>query len=158
MDIRPKRRKDKDNPYILESNSSNNFYTVKFKDSRGKYQEVLVNKEVFIAFEEFELKDVVQMNEYDRHIEHSVIYDYSINKRAVNKETLVEDQIIKKSTYEELMIAIDKLSDVQQRRIKMYYFDELSTNEIAEKEKCSSHSVRVSIRKAIKELNKILKK
>ena len=37
----------------------------------------------------------------------------------------LEDEFIRKSRFEDLINAINKLSDVQKRRIKMYYFEQL---------------------------------
>lgn len=49
----PKRRKSKDNPYIL--NYSENPYIVTFKDAKGNMQNVKVNKEVHCAFDKLNL-------------------------------------------------------------------------------------------------------
>lgn len=158
MAERPKRRKYKDNPYTLNYIEEKNIYMVSFKDVKGKIQKVEVSEEIYRTFDRFELQDLAEMNEYDRHIEHSEIFENNLEIRAKDKPISLEDSIIRKSTYEELINAIKQLPKNQQRRIKLYYFDELSTKEIAEKENCTQHSVRVSIRRAIEELGKILKK
>lgn len=158
MAERPKRRKYKDNPYTLNYIEEKNIYIVSFKDVKGHIQKVEVSKEVYKAFDNFELQDLAELNEYDRHIEHSEIFENNLETRAKDKPLSLEDSIIRKSTYDELMKAIKQLPAIQQKRIKLYYFNELSTKEIAEKEKCTQHSVRVSIRRAIEELRNILKK
>ena len=64
---RPKRRKSIDNPYtLIETNKG--FY-ISFKDSNNIKNIVEVSEKVFNAFNNFELEDKSQMNEYDRHIE-----------------------------------------------------------------------------------------
>lgn len=149
---RPKRRKSKDNPYTLIK--VNNQYFVSFIDINNRKNIVEVSDKLFYAFDEFELEDKSQMNKIERHIEHNAIYDESLYKRAINKYESVEDEIIRKSTYEDLMKAINELQTVTKRRIKMFYFEELSTSEIAVIEKCSDRMVRKSLevgREKIKE-------
>ena len=41
-----------------------------------------LEKEIFDSFDEFELEDKSQMNEYDRRIEHSELLDSSLYKRS----------------------------------------------------------------------------
>lgn len=154
---RPKRRKKKDNPYTLEYISEDDDYNVLFKDSKGVLRSVVVSEDVFNAMDKFELDDLSELNEYDNHIEHNEVYEWNINMRSLNKQEEVEEYIIRKSTYEDLMAAINKLPIIQQRRIKMYYFYDMSSKEISIIENCSQHSVRVSIRKSLKKLKKILK-
>lgn len=153
MKIRPKRRRSKDNPYILNFNESNNVYTVSFKDVYGNIQIVDVDEKIYNCLDKFELNDLSEMNEFDRHIEHSYIYENKINDRAFIKtesvEDIVENKIIKK--------AIDELSVIQRKRIKMYYFEGLSQKEIAEVEGVSLRAVQYTLNEAISELRKILK-
>ena len=97
------------------------------------------------------------MNEYDRHIEHSYIYENKINEKAFIKEEKIEDIVENSIINERLKIAISKLSLTQKRRIEMYYFEGLSQREIAEKEGISLRAVQYTLNKAISELKKILK-
>ena len=97
------------------------------------------------------------MNEYDRHIEHSYIYESKINEKAFIKEEKIEDIVENSIINERLKIAISKLSLTQKRRIEMYYFEGLSQREIAEKEGISLRAVQYTLNKAISELKKILK-
>ena len=131
MAERPKRRKYKDNPYTLNYIEEKNIYMVSFKDGKGNIQKVEVSKEVYKAFDNFELQDLAELNEYDRHIEHSEIFENNLETRAKDKPLSLEDSIIRKATYDELMRAIKQLPKIQQKRIKLYYFDELSTKEIS---------------------------
>lgn len=157
MAQRPKRRKYKDNPYTLNYCEERDIYIISFKDSRGIVQNVEVTETVYKTFDRFELDDLSEMNEFDNHIEHSEIFENNLNNRAKDKPISLEDEIIRKSTFDELKKAIDILPEVQKRRIKLYYFDDMSTKDIAILEKCTQHSVRVSIRRAIEELKNILK-
>ena len=79
MDKRPKRRKDKYNPYTLCSEKWR--YYISFVDVNNNFQEIAVSQEVFESFNKFELEDVSKMNEYDRHLEHSEIYEHTLHKK-----------------------------------------------------------------------------
>lgn len=158
MTIRPKRRKSKDNPYILEHIEITNKYYVSFVDSNNKLQKISITKNIFDIFDRFELDDLKELNEYDRHIEHNEVYEYSLNFKIKNKQTSVEDIIEKKLEIEKLYNAIQNLPNIQQRRLKMYYFDNKSLREIAKIEKCNFTAVKFSIDNAIKNLKKNLRK
>lgn len=155
---RPKRRKKKDNPYTLNYINEEDNYVVLFKDSKGILQSVSVNEDVFKTMDRFELDDLSELNEYDNHIEHNEVYEWNISIRALNKQEELEDYIIRKSTYEDLMRAINKLPIVQQRRIKMYYFYGYTQNEIAAIDGTTIRAIQYSLRAAINNLKKILKK
>ena len=89
MNNRPKRRKFKDNPYELEID--NNAYLIKFVDGNRKLQIIEVSPEVFKVFDDSELNDIIQLNEYDRHIEHADICENTLYKRSVIQDKLLED-------------------------------------------------------------------
>lgn len=158
MAERPKRRKSNDNPYTLRFIQEKNIYLVNFKDGRGKIQEVEVSEEVYLQMDKFELDDLSQLNEFDRHIEHSEIYDNNLEARAMDKPMSLEDEIIKKSTFNELKKAIDMLSEVQKRRIKKYYFDDKNEYQIALEENTTHQAVHKTLVSAKQKLKEILKK
>ena len=155
---RPKRRRYKDNPYRLEIDNVCKVYIVSFKDSHGIIQKVEISEEIFNALDKFELEDLSEMNEYDNHIEHSEIFENNLNSRAINKSISLEDEVINKCAFEELKKAIDKLPNVQKRRIKKYYFQEKTEREIAEEENATQQSVHIVLKRALENLKKILKK
>ena len=120
MAQRPKRRKYKDNPYTLNYCEERDIYIISFKDSRGIIQNVEVTETIYKTFDRFELDDLSEMNEFDNHIEHSEIFENNLNDRAKDKPISLEDEIIRKSTFDELKKAIDMLPEVQKRRIMQY--------------------------------------
>ena len=140
---RPKRRKSKDNPYTLITN--NNRYFVIFSDVNNKKNIVEVSEQVFYTFDKFELEDKKELNEYDRHIEHSEIYDETLLKRTSLLDSSIEDKIVEKYTYNGLINAINSLPTAIKRRMILFYFDELSTSEIAIIDNCSDRMVRKSL-------------
>ncbi len=158
MADRPKRRKYKDNPYTLNYIEEKNIYMVSFKDVRGAIQKIEVSEEIYKTFDRFELDDLSEMNEYDNHIEHSEIFENSLESRVKDKPIGLEDEIIKKSEFAELKKAINMLPEVQKRRIKKYYFDDKSEVQIALEEKVSQKNVSKSLNVARANLKEILKK
>ena len=156
MNSLPKKRKYKDNLYTLST--IDNHYYILFRDSSNIPRIVEVKKEIYDIFNQFELDDLKELNEYDRHIEHLELTDESIYKKVINNEDGIDDLIIRNSTYDELINAINKLSNTQRRRIKMYNFDELDLKTIASIEHTSFQMISKSIKQAINNLKKILKK
>lgn len=157
MDKNPKRRKYWDNPYLLSKDESKNLYIISFKDTLGITQKIEVTKEIYSVFNDFELKDLSQMNEFDNHIEHSEVYENNLEKRTKEKTISIEDEFIKKATFEELKSSIDKLDEPYRKRIKMYYFDDKNETEIAEIEGVSQQAISKSLHIAIKNLRIFLK-
>lgn len=157
MDKNPKRRKYQDNPYNISKDEEKGIYVVTFKDGAGVMQEVAITKEVWKIFDEYERLDLSQMNEFDNHIEHSEVYEESLVKRANEKQISLEDEFIKNATFEELKVAIEKLPEIQKRRIKKYYFDDKNMYQIAEEEQVSVKNVSEIIKEAKTNLKKLLK-
>lgn len=157
MGQRPKRRKDKDNPYTLQHCEKTKKYKVLFKDSSGRFQCVEVSSVIYEILDDFELEDLAELNRFDRHIEHSEVYEESLHNRAVDKPMELEDFVIQKVSFEELKKAINQLPSIQKRRIKLYYFEDKTLEEIAEIEGCSKVAVKYSLDNAKAELKEKLK-
>ena len=153
MDSLPKRRKKKDNPYTLLYESDTNKYFILFKDIRGIINKVEVSLDVFNTFDRFELDDISELHKIDKHID---MRELDENKNYKNDYEGIDDYIIRKSKYEELHNAINKLTETQKRRIKYYYFEDLNFSEIARIEECDESSVRESIYGGIKKIKKYL--
>lgn len=107
MDRRPKRRKDKYNPYTLHTENEKNY--VLFIDVNNHIQKVEVSKKIFDSFNKFELEDISQMNEYDRHLEHSEIYEHTLHKKKDSREWSLEEYFENVQITENLHMAVNKL-------------------------------------------------
>lgn len=156
MDIMPKRRKKKDNPYVLSKDEKNNIYYVSFKDSINVYKTIRISKDMYDVFDKFELEDISEMNEFDRHIEHLSMDLTSITVRTTITRDF-EDEIISKVNIELIEREIWKLPTPQNRRVYKYLIEQLSNKEIAEIEKCDHSSISKSINTGLKKLRKNLK-
>ncbi len=151
-----KRRKDKYNPYTLIE-VKENIYIISFKNINGTYLNVEVNKEVYDVFDKSELKEISQMNEFDRHIEHSNINENILERRITNKNMLLEDYIVQQSTFEELRNAINLLPEIQKRRLIKYFFENKTFEQIAIEEQCTKMAVKFSVDIAIEKISKKIK-
>lgn len=156
MKNNPKRRKSKYNPYKLEKSNKEGKYKLKFKDSNNKQFNIEISEEIFIEFDRFELEDISQMNEYDRHIEHSQLIESTLHNRVKEKELNVEDLVISKLEKGKIHNAISRLPEIQRRRIILYFFKDLKLREISKKEHTSIRAIQYSINIALKNLKKFL--
>ena len=138
----PKRRKDKYNPYEIYEKDGK--YYVSFRNGEKEYKDLEIGKNVYEAFNTFELQDVSHMNVVDRHLEQSEIWDSSLYERVFQKA-------------ERLHSAIQQLSEIQRRRLMKYYFEDKNYEQIAQEEGCSFQMVAKSVKAAIRNLKKILR-
>lgn len=153
----PKRRKCKDNPYTLNYIEEKNIYTITFKDVKGHLNKVEVSEEVYRVFDKFELQDIKELNEYDRHIEHSEIFENNLESRALNKQIPTDEIVENKINNEKLREAIQELPKIQRERLKKYYFENKTFEEIAEEENCTKMAVKFSVDIAIEKISKKFK-
>ena len=150
------RNKDKYNPYTLEV-KENNCYILKFKDSRNNLQELIISKEVYDAFDSFELEDISQIHKIRKHIEFNEVYEETLYHRSITETISVEEEVSNKIVSEKIKSAINQLNDIQKRRIIKYYFYDKTYEEIASEENCSKIAVKYSIDIAIKNISKKFK-
>lgn len=156
MDKRPKRRKDKYNPYTLHTEKGK--YYIVFIDVNNHIQKVEVSKKIFDSFNTFELEDISQMNEYDRYLEHSEIYEHTLHKKKVSSDRSLEEYFENVQVTKNLHKAISKLPEAQKRRLKKYYFEEKTFEEIALEEGCTYQSIQRSVYRAVAKIKNILEK
>lgn len=150
METRPKRRRHKDNPYTLLIDD--NIYKVAFLDSKNIIQIIEVDADVFDALDCFELDDLALLNEYDRHIDHFDI-DETPYKKYSNKPQSLEEEILQNMLYNELKLAISKLPEIQRRRLVLYFFNDLTLQEIAIIDNCTPQAVKKSLDSSLKKLS-----
>ena len=112
---RPKRRKDKYNPYTLTEKEDKHFLS--FWDGQGVLQEFQITRELFEALNRFELDDLSILNEWDRHYEHSELTEASLYDRAAMLPESVEETVFRNLRYEALYKAMEQLPETQRRRL-----------------------------------------
>ncbi|WP_083538467.1 RNA polymerase sigma factor [Holdemania sp. Marseille-P2844] len=159
IDPRPKRRRDKDNPYEIftvgiETDAPR--YYIRFKDGFRVEHCLEIPKELFDLLDSFELDDLSFLNEWDRHLEQSEQTEATLMARATQRRESVEEEVFRHIEIEMLHKAIATLPEVQQRRVLLYYFGNLTYQEIADLDGCSKVAVKYTIDKALASLKKII--
>ena len=149
---RPKRRKSKDNPYTIFEEQGKLYVT--FKDGQGIKQKIEVNNDIFNFFDDSELHDVRELNEFDRHIEHSEQSENTLHKKILSKHVHFEDIMIFKMRNGQLKKMLFCLTPLQRERVILFYWERFSCPEIAEMQGCTKQAVSLSIRRARKKLKK----
>ena len=158
-DPRPKRRRDKDNPYELFTTglgTAQPRYYLAFVDSTGAKQCMEIDKALFDVFDRFELDDISFMNEVDRHYEQSEQTEQSLNRRIAQSQESVEETVFQRVEIKTLRQAIAKLPEKQRRRLVLYYFCDLTYEQIAEMEGCTFQAIAKSVAVAEKTLKNFL--
>ena len=153
----PNRNKSNDNPYTLGFDEEKNVYTVEFMDNRKQIHKVEISEKVYQAFDKFELEDISQIHKFRKHIEHSEIFEETLEHRMLNKPITIEDEVEEKILFDDIKNAIDSLPEIQKNRIKKYYFDNKTLEQIAEEENCSKVEVKYSIDIALEKISKKFK-
>ena len=143
--------------YIIYTNEKNK-HILTFKNYEGNTQKVEINNIIKEALMEEKKKEKCQQNEFDRHIEHFKIHEDKLPSRIMNKPISLEDEFENKLINKEIKNAINSLSELQKRRIQMYYFDNKTLSEITKIEGCAIVSIKDSLDLAINNLEKNLKK
>ncbi len=152
-DRHPKRRKDKYNPYTLTI--QNGKYYLAFKDGQGVHHQMEISETLYALMNSFELDDLSHLNEWDRHIEQSELSDATLENRMAEFPESVEETVCKQFLYEQLHKAIDKLPMMQHRRVILYFFYDLTYEEIAKIEGCTVMPIKRSIDRALEKIKKI---
>lgn len=155
VDPRPKRRRDRSNPYEIYTvgiTTNHPHYYIAFTDSLGIHRELEIDKILFETLNRFELDDLSFLNEVDRHYEHSKLTEASLNARAAQEPETVEETAMRHIQSERLHKAIAALPEKQRHRLILYYFGELTCEQIAELEGCSHPAIMKSISAAIEKL------
>ena len=153
----PNRNKSKDNPYTLGYDENKNVYTVEFLDNKKEVHKVEISEKIYQAFDKFELEDISQIHKYRKHIEHSEIFEETLEHRMLNKPITIEDDVERKIIFDEIKEIIAALPEIQRNRIKKYYFENKTLDQIAEEENCSKVAVKYSIDIALEKISKKIK-
>lgn len=157
MATMPKRNKSKDNPYTLGFDEDRNIYTVEFVDNKKVIHKVEITEKVYQAFDKFELEDISQIHKFRKHIEHSEVYEETLEHRMIEKPITIEEEVEEKILIEDIRNVINSLPDIQKRRLKKYYFEDKTLEEIAAEENCTKVAVKYSIDIALEKISQKFK-
>ena len=123
-------------------------YYVSFTDGQDVNICMEIEKDLYELLDKFELEDLSYLNEVDRHYEHSELTEITLNRRALVTIESVEDIV----EFDAVHTAIKRLPKVQGEHLRLYYFNDMTLEKIAEQEKCSVQAVSKSILAAEKNL------
>jgi len=110
-----------------------------------------------------EVKDLI--NETDRQIRsqrrqdrrrHTEYVEGLTDSETILRQEDVADLVCRMDSYERLYAAIEKLSDIQRRRVILYYFNGFTYRRIAEHEGIGHTKVARSVERALAKLRRIL--
>lgn len=156
MDIRPKRYKEIDNPYTLESIEKDELYFIKFKDENGEHL-VTVTKEVFDVFDESEKYENNMMSKNSRHLHKYELSDEALSNKMINNQISIEEMIINDIMKKKVHEAINELPEKERIRVYKYYFQNKTLDQIAKEEKVYKSTIKRSIDKSLEKISKKLK-
>ena len=156
MDIRPKRYKEYDNPYTLESIEKEELYFIKFRDELGEHI-VSVTKEVFDVFDESERYENNMMSKNSRHLHKYELSDEALSNKMINNQMSIEEMIINDIMKKKLHEAIEELPEKERIRVYKYYFQNKTLEQIAKEEKVYKSTIKRSIDKSLEKISKKLK-
>lgn len=150
----PNRKKDKLNPYILSRQAGR--YFLSFKDGQGVQHEIELDESLYHLFNRFELEDISYLNAASRHYEPSELTEQALHDRMFLPIETVEESVLRSMENERLYKVISNLPEVQRRRLLLYYFGDLTYEQIAIKEGCTFQAIGKSIAAAEKNIKKFL--
>lgn len=154
-DRHPKRRKDKYNPYTLSLVDGKCYLS--FKDGQGFPHKLELDVKLYALFDRFELDDLSFPNEQERHLDQTELSEALLSRRVPENQATVEDAVYESLQTQALREGIRRLPEIQKRRLQMYFFDGLTYEEIAERERCSYQAVQKSVSAVLKKIREFLK-
>lgn len=80
----------------------------------------------------------------------------NIERKSSERSGIWEDIVFRNLQNEKVHNAIEQLPEIQKRRIKMYFFDGMTYEEIADKENCKHPAVVKSVKASLEKLKIIL--
>ena len=133
-------------------------YFVSFTDGYGEFQRLEINEDVYSALADLNKNDRNLTRSDERNLEHSELTDETLIKRAFKKPKGIEELILEKEMKKLFWQAVGELSDIQRKRLLLYYDYGLTLKEIAKMENCSIRAIKYSIDIAKKNLKEKIKK
>lgn len=144
--------------YRIENKNGTERYYVSFVNTNKEFIETEVPQDTFLALQEFNRKRESISRSDRRHIERSEQTEISLNVRNIAKQLSIDETTIRNIRNSDLHQAISKLTQIQQRRVRMYFFEGQKLREIAVYENCSPQAVHKSIKRGLIKLQVILSK
>ena len=142
-----------------EGEGVNKRYFASFLNGDGEKTEVEVSRKIaLVLFLEF-VRTERNITRWDeRHKELIVLTDEELDRRILHKPLPIDEMAVRAIAYEQLHRAIATLSQTQKRRVMLYYFENLTLEQIAERENCKYQSVQDTLNLAEEKIKKFFQK
>ncbi len=128
-------------------------YYALFTDGEGVHQRVWISAEVYSEMLQAQRHEAAQMKKLRRHNDDAPVDE----EHLPDTEPSPEEKVLQFLEIEQLNKAKAALTEVQLRRLSLFFYDNMSMTEIAEKEGVSVMSVSVSINDGLKKMRSILR-
>ena len=129
--------------------------TIKYKTASGSRISVEVSTPVQELLEQSDRQIRSQGRQDRRHIDFVEYIDELTDPAMINPHSDPADLVIRMESFRQLYAAIDKLSEVQRRRLLLYIEDNLTYLQIAELEGVNKSAIGQSIKRSIVQLYKL---
>ena len=124
-----------------------------YKDAIGETEYTYVTREVYeVLTETFRKEAHAQQMRDLRHISKEGYTEGATEELAFDSGESLEDMVIRQMELETLQKAMQSLTDAQKERLHLYFFEGLSTREIAQKQQTKQNAVWKSIQSSVKKL------
>lgn len=131
------------------------FVTITYKLANGSQICVEVSTSVKELLEQSDRQIRSQRRQDRRHLDFAVHTDEDLTSSLLPAYVDTADLLERMERDARLYAAISKLTEVQQRRLHLYYFDGLSYSQIAKHEGVNHRTVMDTIEQALKRLRKL---
>lgn len=131
------------------------FVTITYKLANGSQICVEVSTSVKELLEQSDRQIRSQRRQDRRHLDFAVHTDEDLTSSLLPAYADTADLLERMERDARLYAAISKLTEVQQRRLHLYYFDGLSYSQIAKHEGVNHRTVMDTIEQALKRLRKL---
>lgn len=136
--------------YTLEYVESEDKYYISFLDSAKQNCRIEIKKEIFDAYMNSRKSYTKVKNETSRFIEHLNLSDEDIHNRAFYKVESSEDVFIKNEDRDKVNMAMNTLTDIQQRRIELHFINDITIRDIAKLENVQKSQIQKSLKLGVK--------
>lgn len=113
-----------------------------YKNAIGEAEYIYVTKEVYEALANYFQKEAHAERMRDlRHLTKEGYVEGDTEDLIMDQRETLEEQVILKMDIEILKVAMQSLTDLQKERLHFYFFEGLSTREIAERQGTNQNAV-----------------
>lgn len=138
--------------YTLEYIENEDKYYISFEDSAKQECRIEIEKDIFDIYMKSKKSYIKIKNETSRHLEHSLLSEVDLYKRAFEYDESLEENILRNINYEKMCKAMESLPNMLRRRVVLYYQYNFSLSQIARIDNCSKVAVKYSLDTALKKI------